>query len=126
VFFAGDSAGHCLPLTAEGIRTALYFGLALGRELRGVLEGRATRDTALRSYDAFSSRHQRRFEMLLKGQWLVPRVPPRALSVVLRAVANQRITDWAFGRYLALADPSFVAAGPPPLSAPRRRTLAAA
>ena len=34
VFFAGDSAGHCLPLTAEGIRTALYFGIALGRELR--------------------------------------------------------------------------------------------
>ena len=29
VFFAGDSAGHCLPLTAEGIRTALYFGIAL-------------------------------------------------------------------------------------------------
>jgi len=36
VFFAGDSAGHCLPLTAEGIRTALYFGLACGRELRRV------------------------------------------------------------------------------------------
>ncbi len=33
VFFVGDSAGHCLPLTAEGIRTALYFGLACGREL---------------------------------------------------------------------------------------------
>ena len=29
VFFVGDSAGHCLPLTAEGIRPALYFGLAL-------------------------------------------------------------------------------------------------
>ena len=34
VFFVGDSAGHCLPLTAEGIRTALYFGVACGRELR--------------------------------------------------------------------------------------------
>lgn len=34
VFFVGDSAGHCLPLTAEGIRTALYFGLACARELR--------------------------------------------------------------------------------------------
>ena len=43
VFFAGDSAGHCLPLTAEGIRTALYFGLACGRELRAVLDGRAAR-----------------------------------------------------------------------------------
>ena len=41
VFFAGDSAGHCLPLTAEGIRTALYFGLACGRELRKVLDGPA-------------------------------------------------------------------------------------
>src|SRR5207247_370050 len=33
-FFVGDSAGHCLPTTAEGIRPALYFGLACGRELR--------------------------------------------------------------------------------------------
>ena len=39
VFFAGDSAGHCLPLTAEGIRTAFYFGIALGRELRAVRRG---------------------------------------------------------------------------------------
>ena len=40
VFFVGDSAGHCLPTTAEGIRTALYFGLAVGRELRAVVAGR--------------------------------------------------------------------------------------
>ena len=43
VFFAGDSAGHCLPLSAEGIRPALYFGAALGMELREVVEGRKTR-----------------------------------------------------------------------------------
>ncbi len=41
VFFVGDSAGHCLPLTAEGIRTAFYFGIACGRELRTVLEATA-------------------------------------------------------------------------------------
>ena len=41
VFFVGDSAGHCLPLTAEGIRTALYFGLACGRELRARRRRRA-------------------------------------------------------------------------------------
>ena len=43
VFFVGDSAGHCLPLTAEGIRTAFYFGIACGRELRRVLDGRRER-----------------------------------------------------------------------------------
>ena len=47
VFFVGDSAGHCLPLTAEGIRTALYFGVACGRELRAVLDGRQDLAAAL-------------------------------------------------------------------------------
>ena len=55
VFFAGDSAGHCLPLTAEGIRTAFYFGIACGRELRargGRASARATRRCS--RYGAFS------------------------------------------------------------------------
>src|ERR671934_1358074 len=55
VFFVGDSAGHCLPLTAEGIRTAFYFGIACGREIRRVLGGAAPRETALRRYGAFSA-----------------------------------------------------------------------
>ena len=55
VFFVGDSAGHCLPLTAEGIRTALYFGVACGRELRAVLEGRQDLAAALRRYHDFSA-----------------------------------------------------------------------
>ena len=55
VFFAGDSAGHRLPLTAEGIRTAFYFAIACGRELRAVVEGRRTAAEALARYGAFSA-----------------------------------------------------------------------
>ena len=55
MFFVGDSAGHCLPLTAEGIRTALYFGIACGRELRAVLDGRQDVEAALRRYHEFSA-----------------------------------------------------------------------
>src|SRR3712207_4685877 len=80
IFFAGDSAGHCLPLTAEGIRTALYFGLACGRELRAVVEGRRTREDALRRYHDFSAAHEWKFRWLLRTQRLVPRVPPRLLA----------------------------------------------
>ena len=42
VFFVGDSAGHCLPLSGEGIRTAFHFGIACGDELRAVLDGERT------------------------------------------------------------------------------------
>jgi digeranylgeranylglycerophospholipid reductase len=113
VFFAGDSAGHCLPTTAEGIRTALYFGLACGRELRAVLEGRRTRDEALARYAAFCDGHRRPFAWLLRVQHLVSRVNPTPLMTpVLRALDHQRFVDWSFGHYLRIAPLEFALAGP--------------
>jgi flavin-dependent dehydrogenase len=108
VFFAGDSAGHCLPLTAEGIRTALYFGIACGRELRAVIDGRQTREQALRRYGAFSSSHAPAFRWLLRFQRLVPRIAPRVLSPTLLALQAKRFLDWSFGHYLEIAHPRFV------------------
>jgi menaquinone-9 beta-reductase len=107
LFFAGDSAGHCLPLTAEGIRTAFYFGIACGRELRLVLEGRDSRESALHRYAEFSARHDYAFRWMLRAQRLVPRVPPPLLSLALRAMGSRRFLRWSFGHYLNIAHPSF-------------------
>jgi flavin-dependent dehydrogenase len=107
VFFVGDSAGHCLPLSAEGIRTALYFGIALGRELRGVLEGRQSRERAATSYAAFNDSHEWKFRWMLRVQRLIPRVPPRLLGPAIRAMGAKRFVDWAFSHYLAIAPPEF-------------------
>jgi flavin-dependent dehydrogenase len=111
VFFAGDSAGHCLPLTAEGIRTALYFGLACGRELRGVIAGEQTREQALDRYHQFSAGHAAPFRWLLRVQRLVPRIAPRALAPALGAMGAKRFVDWSFGHYLDIAHPEFATAG---------------
>jgi digeranylgeranylglycerophospholipid reductase len=110
VFFVGDSAGHCLPLTAEGIRTAFYFGIACGRELRAVVDGQKLRDAALRDYGAFSAAHRWKFESLLQVQRLIPRVPPRLLAPGLRAMASDGFVRWAFGHYLRIAPPEFAGA----------------
>jgi flavin-dependent dehydrogenase len=113
VFFVGDSAGHCLPLTAEGIRTALYFGIALGRELRAVVEGRSSREGALRQYGAFSAAHEWKFRWMLRVQKMVPRVPPRLLAPMIRGMGTQAFVDWSFTHYLGIAPPSFALAGAP-------------
>jgi flavin-dependent dehydrogenase len=105
VFFAGDSAGHCLPLTAEGIRTAFYFGIACGRELRRVVGGEASIDDALRAYGEFSAAHEWKFRWMLRTQRAVPRVPPRLLTAALRAMESERFLRWAFGHYLQIAPP---------------------
>jgi menaquinone-9 beta-reductase len=111
VFFAGDSAGHCLPLTAEGIRTALYFGIAVGRELRSVLAGQRSAEDALASYARFSDGHATPYRWMLRAQRLVPRVAPRLLAGSLRAMQSRRFLDWAFNHYLEVAHPRFVTAG---------------
>ncbi len=108
VFFAGDSAGHCLPLSAEGIRTALYFGIALGRELRGVVEGRQSREQAAAGYAEFNDSHEWKFRSMLFVQRLVPRVPPRVLGPLIRLMGARRFVDWSFGHYLQIAPPEFV------------------
>jgi digeranylgeranylglycerophospholipid reductase len=113
VYFVGDSAGHCLPLTAEGIRTALYFGLAAGRELREVVAGRRSAPEALQRYGAFSASHARPYRWMLHVQRLIPRIAPRLLGGSLRAMQNRRFLDWSFNHYLEIAHPRFVAAGSP-------------
>ncbi|MEA2265850.1 MAG: hypothetical protein QOE27_1433 [Solirubrobacteraceae bacterium] len=128
VFFAGDSAGHCLPLTAEGIRTALYFGLAVGRELRLVVEGRLSREQALERYGAFSADHAWQYNWLLNAQHAVGRLTDRrVLSGVIGALGRKRVIDWSFNHYLAIAPPSFALAGPagPPTRATPRALSAA-
>lgn len=111
IFFVGDSAGHCLPLSAEGIRTAFYFGLAAGRELRMVLDGRQSREQALERYDAFSEETRWKFRWMLRTQTWVGRcnhLP--VLDKVLDLMSSPKLIDWSFTHYFKIADPAFALA----------------
>jgi len=120
IFFVGDSAGQCLPLTAEGIRTAFYFGIKLGDELRAVVAGAQDRGAALRNYAEFVDGHERKFRWMLRAQRLLPRLPARVQRAVIRACGRRRFVDWAFDHYLQIAPPDF-AKWPPGRSPSERR-----
>jgi menaquinone-9 beta-reductase len=108
VFFAGDSAGHCLPLSGEGIRPAFHFGIACGRELRAVLAGTKTREEALAAYGAFSAAYAHPFRVMGALQRWVPALPPRALTAVIALVGRRRPCTWIFDRYLKVAPPPLI------------------
>ena len=122
VFFAGDSAGHCIPLSAVGIRTAFYFGIAVGRELRAVLEGRQSRETALRRYGTFADAHAWKFDWMLRWQQGIPKLHPRLLSALSGVVRHEPIAHWAFNHYARIAPPEFALPAPP--EAPARAAAA--
>jgi flavin-dependent dehydrogenase len=114
IFFAGDSAGHCLPLTAEGIRTALYFGIQCGRELRSVLAGAKTREQALGAYFTFNEAHEWKYKWMLRTQRLVPRVHPPLLHRVVGAMQWKPLVNWSFEHYWNVASPDIVGQAPTP------------
>jgi flavin-dependent dehydrogenase len=117
-FFVGDSAGHCFPLSGEGIRTAFYFGIAAGRELAAVLDGRQTREEALARYAAFHEGHRRAFRRAARLQRLIPALPPRVLALLLHAMGIQFLVDRAFGWYLQQAHHSLADDHGPPQHVP--------
>ena len=113
VFFAGDSAGHCLAMSAEGIRTALYFGIACGRELAGVLAGDQSREDALRNYHEFARAHRWKFEWMWLNQRAVRHLHGRPLDALARLTSRPRLISWLFRKYLNVAPPSFALPAPP-------------
>ncbi len=110
VFFVGDSAGHCLPLTAEGIRTALYFGLACGRELRRVLDGEQSRAEALARYHQFSAASRAAVQLAAARPANGAADRPPAAGSHPAGMGAKRFVDWSFGHYLEIAHPRFVGA----------------
>ena len=114
VFFVGDSAGHCLPLTAEGIRTAFYFGIVLGRELRAVVGGERSSERAASRYAEFNDSHEWKFRWMLRAQRLLPRIPARLQRLVVRLC----------GGSASSTGPSATTCGSPPPTSPCFRPTA--
>jgi flavin-dependent dehydrogenase len=112
VLFVGDSAGHCLPLTAEGIRCAAYFGTAAGRLIAGALDGHLTRAEALHRYAALHERERRHYERLLHAQRAVPALAPGILELGARVVGTRRVGTRITRRYLSSLRPELLPAVP--------------
>jgi len=96
VFLVGDAAGHCLPLTGEGIRPALSFGEICGDVLQEVFDGRLDLEGARECYRAAVRSHRRYYQLLELGQRYLPRLP----RPLLRKLVDVSRSDWASQRAL--------------------------
>jgi flavin-dependent dehydrogenase len=101
VFRVGDAAGQCLPLTAEGIRPALYHSVACGRAIVAALQGAISDDAARTRYRAFARRTARFQRNMLLGQSLVARVPEWGIAAAARFYAVPPVARFVVGSYLA-------------------------
>jgi len=113
IFLAGDAAGQCVPLTAEGIRFALHFGELVGRIARQVLDGERTLPDGLATYRALVRRHRKRTALMRFAQGFVGVLPNRAIHLIAELLATPAVEPHFMGRYARWSEP--VALPPPTL-----------
>ena len=99
VFAVGDAAGQCLPLTAEGIRPALYFGSECGRIVQRVLDGTLTLDAGLVAYGRLVERYRGAYRTLRFVQWLATHAPTRWFAALTALAAHRPIRPHWWPRY---------------------------
>lgn len=84
LFLVGDAAGQCLPLTAEGIRPAIYFGQQCGALLQLVLDERLTLAQAQSAYRRLQHGYRPNYRWLLRHQRETTRLPAVVLAWVMK------------------------------------------
>ena len=99
VFAVGDAAGQCLPLTAEGIRPALYFGSECGRIVQRVIDGALTLEAGLAAYGRLVSRYRGAYQTLRLVQWLATHTPTRWFAALTALAAHPPIRPRWWPRY---------------------------
>ncbi|MHB8647811.1 MAG: geranylgeranyl reductase family protein [Thermomicrobiales bacterium] len=100
VLLLGDAAGHCLPLTGEGIRFAFQDGDAAGRLLDEMLSGGRTWASASASYRNSVERHRARVGTFTHLQRFVRHVPNAAFAPMAWLLARHAIRSRGLTRYM--------------------------
>ena len=99
LFAVGDAAGQCLPLTAEGIRPAIFFGDECGRLIQRVLEGRLTVEAALEAYRRLVDRYRSIYRLLQWAQWIAAHAPTGWFAVLTELAARHPFLPRWWPRY---------------------------
>jgi flavin-dependent dehydrogenase len=106
VFVVGDAAGHCVPLSGEGIRPSLFFADACGRILGDVVSDKSSFLQAIENYRRVVQSHRWSFGVMKQLQDLVLALPPMAQDLLVRTVSLAPVREtleWAYDRAIPSA-----------------------
>lgn len=102
----GDAAGHCLPLTGEGIRFALHDGDTAGGLLRMALDRTIPWGVARAAYATATAGHRARVSAYTHLQALACALPNAAYAPMVWALGRRSARALILRRYMAWEHPA--------------------
>ncbi|MGH2425979.1 MAG: hypothetical protein ACRDF1_06830 [bacterium] len=102
VFITGDAAGQCLPLTGEGIRTAVFAGFACGDIVQQLLDGFLSPDEAAAAYARLVAQNRLRFRGLLWTNMALLLLPQPLIGRAARLFSKPVALRFFMDHYLGI------------------------
>jgi flavin-dependent dehydrogenase len=87
LFVVGDAGGQCMPLWAEGIRSAIYFATACGQAIDAALQGDISPAEARDRYAALVNDKAGFHTLMLRLQGIVAALPEALRAAILSVVS---------------------------------------
>lgn len=100
LFVVGDACGQCMPLWAEGIRSAIYYSVACGKAIADALDGKISAEDARRRYASVVQDAAGFHRLMLRLQGIVAAMPEGMRGAILNVVAWPPIAYRFMGIYL--------------------------
>lgn len=99
LFVVGCASGQTLPLTGEGIRRSIEFGLYCGDLIQKILDGELTKQEALKQFKSYAMKTQRQYNFLVKLQQKLPHLTNRQINWIGKLLSYKLISNFVWKWY---------------------------
>ena len=99
IFAVGCSAGQTLPLTGEGIRRSINFGLYCGNLIQQIVDKQISKKEAFAKYDAFALKGRKQYSLLLRWQRKLPTLPIWQIKLIAKILSCKLASKYAWEWY---------------------------
>ncbi len=102
LFVVGCAAGQTLPLSGEGIRRSVYFGLKCGKIIKKILGNEISLDQGRREYEESALKCRKYYDYLLKAQNRLAALSDWQLNLAAKFASIKAIANFAWKKYEAI------------------------
>jgi flavin-dependent dehydrogenase len=99
IFVVGCAQGQTLPVTGEGIRRCINYGVRCGKIIQKILKGDIGLKEAMAEYSRLALEAKRAYNFLLNAQDRLLKTSERKIAILARIISNRLIFRFLERRY---------------------------
>jgi flavin-dependent dehydrogenase len=99
VFVVGSAQGQTLPLTGEGIRRCISYGMKCGEIIQKILDGKIGLKEAQNEYSKFALKIKRDYNFLLNVQNRLLNISEKNIAIWAKIISNRLLFKFLERRY---------------------------